>query len=470
MKVYKFQRGGLTYEDRSAPSAAKLSLAFLPAVSVVALRQHSGAPSSPVVRTGDSVREGELLARSLGAGEANVHSPMPGVVARVASWNILSESQPPLKNDAFVIKFHGAFEILGRKAPRHEWQNRSPFELRAAISEAGIVEMSGSGLPLETLFAEALKADAPRTLVVRCVFDDPWLAADLALCSERTKAVAEGAFIAARAAGAEQVVFAVSSNHYDIGKMLLEASAEFLAMFTTAAADFGETTALVAVGSRYPQRAERELEQALRSYEKTRIKPLGALLMVGPAAIAAVHDAVVVGEPLISRYVAVGGSAVRNPSIVHARIGIRLGELFEQCGGFKKAPSRIGVGSKLLGHEIASLDEPLTKITFAIFADSAPMHSVSALLQKGLGGWNKLKKAAVFDRACINCGLCRNVCPAGLDPEGLFWQISSGRGGEIFSYLAAECNSCACCELVCPSRLPLCTVIKRHSSGAALED
>jgi electron transport complex protein RnfC len=438
MKTYNFPSGGISFEDPAAPTTDESLLAYLPAISVVPLKQHSGALSGPVVRVGDTIREGELLALAQGAGAADIHAPIPGEIVRTYNWN-LSSTQ---KNEAFVIKFKGSFEILGKKNEEFPWDDTPPFELRALIRKAGIVEMSGGDRPLQDRFVEKLRENRVRTLVVRCVFDDPWLAANVCLCRERAAAVAEGACIAARAAEADGIIFAVSKNRRETGKTLMDEAKKLNADIK-----------LVQVGSRYPQRGQRELEIALRKYEKKALEPLGALLFIGPAELAAVYDAVKLHKPLMSRYIAVGGSAVKKPAIVHARIGTRIGELFRQCGGFKKEPERIGFGSTLLGRQATSLDEPVTKTTFAVFAENAPFFSF-------------LKKIPFIQlrTSCINCGLCRTVCPVGLDPDGVYKRLTTSGIDETYSRLIAECHGCACCEAVCPSRLPLYTVIKGLST------
>jgi electron transport complex protein RnfC len=445
MRTYNFSAGGISFEDPAAPSGAESLLAFLPAVSVVPLKQHSGSPSSPLVQVGDTIREGELLALAQGAGSADVHAPIPGEIVRMYRWP-LSLTQ---NNDAFVIKFKGSFEILGKKTAQYPWNDTSPFALRALISKAGIVEMSGGDRPLQDRFAENFRQDHVRTLVVRCVFDDAWLGADLCLCRERAAVVAEGACIAARAAEAGRIIFAVSKNRREIGKILV-----------AEAKNLNAVVEQVQVGFRYPQHGRRELEIALRKYEKKTQDPLGSLLFIGPAELVAIYDAVKLRKPLISRYVAVGGSAVTKPAIVEARIGMRIGELFQQCGGFKKEPERIGFGSALLGRRAASLDEPVDKTTFAVFAEAAPFFSL-------------LKKIPFVQlrTSCINCGLCRTVCPVGLDPDGVYKRLTTSGIDEIYSRLIVECHGCACCEAVCPSRLPLCTVIKGLSNqkGISIE-
>jgi electron transport complex protein RnfC len=267
-------------------------------------------------------------------------------------------------------------------------------------------------------------------LVVRCVFDDPWLAADYVLCKERLRDVVEGCFIIARAEKIKRVIFAVSHREWKIGEAMCAEAAH------AETVQYGIPSTLVLTGSKYPQRNRRELELVLQNYGKKENVELGTLLILGPATLAAVYDAVKYRRPILDRYIAVGGSAVRKPQVMRARIGKRLGELFNECGGFIANPSRIALGSPLSGKTVATLNEPVSKTSFAVFA----------MLKAQAGDY--------LQRNCISCGECRNVCPVGLDPEERYKRISNlGDGAE------QNCHGCGCCEVVCPSRLPLSDVI-----------
>jgi electron transport complex protein RnfC len=367
-----------------------------------------------------------LLAKSSGKGQANIHSSVPGQVLDLTEW----EMADGFVNKAIVIRLEGAFDRLGKAEQLFPWQDLTRSELHGRIDEYGVVEMDGPGKPLcDTL--DDFK-DAGVTVVLRAVFDNPWLAGDYRLCAERTEDVALGAVITAKAAGAGRVVIAVSYPEQGLGQELLEK-----------ASAFAIPVSLVLTGDRYPQRNERELEYSLRQFETREAVPLGSLLFLGIPTAAAVFDAAARKRPVLERYVAVGGSAVRHPSVVRARIGTRLGAIFDECGGFVKKPSLIAAGSPLLGRRIASLDEPVMKTTGAAFA----------LLPDPL--------ALGPSKRCIGCGECRHVCPVGLDPEELFKRINVNAGDLWEEAGLKECHGCGCCEIVCPSKLPLSTVIMK---------
>jgi electron transport complex protein RnfC len=232
-----------------------------------------------------------------------------------------------------------------------------------------------------------------------------------------------------RAARVNRILFAFSHKEEEMGRALM-AEAE----------KWDIPLSLVLVGSRYPQRNRRELELVLRNYEKKEAQELGTLLILGPATLAAVHDAVKLKKPILDRYVAVGGSAVKKPQVMKVRIGTRIGEVFAECGGFIDRPKRIATGSPLLGRTVEDLNEPVIKTSYAVFA------------MLGSQAWS----SAV--RNCIGCGECRVVCPVGLDPEELYKRAGRLKPGEIPAG-GAECHGCGCCEAVCPSRLPLSGVI-----------
>ena len=427
-KVYSFPRGGISFVDSTVPSRDSYVTAFLPSLSIIPLIQHTGERAVPIVSVGEMVKEGALLARGRGAGSANIHATVPGRILRMVSFR----NSGGQLNDAFVIRMEGSFEKLGKREEIFPWEGMLPYDIQRAIADYGVVEMEGAGRPVSDIISSFRSSPQPITLVVRCVFDEPWLAADYALCKQRIAAIAEGAAMTARTCRVGRIIYAISSGESHLGDSLLSAGSRW-----------GIPSSIMLVGSRYPQRNRRELEMALKAYAKKEEIELGSLFILGPATLAAVYDAVKLKKPILERYVAVGGSAVRQPRVMKARIGTRVGDLFAECGGFSGYPKRVASGSPLLGRRIVDMDEPITKTTYAIFA----------LLKES-------RKES--ENSCISCGECRNVCPVGLDPEEFYKGIlmeSWLKPASVANSRLGECHGCGCCEIVCPSRLPLSTAI-----------
>jgi electron transport complex protein RnfC len=63
------------------------------------------------------------------------------------------------------------------------------------------------------------------------------------------------------------------------------------------------------------------------------------------------------------------------------------------------------------------------------------------------------------------------VCPVGLDPEELYKTAGiSGAADAAGSVLVKKCHGCGCCEVVCPSRLPLSAVLANFAGETILRD
>jgi len=414
--------------DPSVPQRLPSVNAFLPSISVIPLVQHPGGAAIPVVSVGDRVKEGMLIGRGKGPYSTNIHATVPGRVLGMVSW----ESSDKQVLEGIVIAMEGSFEKLGKREEVFPWEGMLSYDIQRCIADYGVVEMEGSGRPVYDIISQYRGIPEPISLVVRCVFDDPWLASDYVLCRERISAVIEGAAITARTCRISRIIYAVSHKEKELGKMLIDAGY-----------DWGLPVSSVLVSSRYPQRNRRELELVIGNYGKKEGIDPGSLLILGPSTLAAIYDAVKLKKPVLERYISVGGTAVRKPQIMKARIGTRIGDIFEECGGFKGNPGRIAIGSPFMGRPVYNLDEPVTKTSYALFAN------LEGFKRLGLPDTN----------SCISCGECRTVCPVGLDPEELYKSIFASGFSDKDESPASDCHGCGCCELVCPSSLPLSTGI-----------
>lgn len=428
MKIYRFPHGGITFKDETAPTQMHSSIGFLPGLALIPLSDSSGSKIRALVGPGDILTEAMLIGRGEGPGAANIHAPIPGKVLK----RINMEPVTGKTREALLIRLEGSFSKLGRHQNKFSWESLSTFDIQRLISEKGLVEMEEPGRPLVELLHTPTGHNTKRTLVIRCVFDDPWRAADRVVCLERTEAVLEGALIAAKAGGAHKVVLCLS-----------EGEKELESCMDSVISRMGIDCRIITVGARYPQSNSRELELVLREFEKREEYELNELLILCPSTLVAVYDALCFNKPILERYIAVGGSAVKHPKILRVRIGTRIGDVFAECGGFKQEARRIAFGSPLSGKTVKDLDEPITKTSYALFAFSAE-HIGSERMHE-----------------CTNCGDCRAVCPVCLDPERLFKLARAGNNKEAVRDGAGDCHGCGCCEVVCPSRLPLSSLIRQ---------
>jgi Na+-translocating ferredoxin:NAD+ oxidoreductase subunit C len=196
----------------------------------------------------------------------------------------------------------------------------------------------------------------------------------------------------------------------------------------------------VSIPSTYPAGGERQLIKVLTGREV----PSGGLpadlgiVCQNVGTLKAVRDAVLLGQPLISRIVTVTGPGVREPRNVEAMIGTPFAELIAAAGGYAPGVDRLVMGGPMMGFAIADDAVPVIKATNCLLATRP----------EDVGTQGPVMP-------CIRCGECTRVCPANLLPQQLYWYAKCKNFDAIQDYGLFDCIECGCCAHVCPSNIPL---------------
>lgn len=409
---------------------------FLPKVAVVPFCQTKGKDYICIVQKGDRIQEGQTIAMAVDSNRkelgAQVHSPIPGVVTEITQCSL----PDGCVGQAAKIKLGGSFSYLGKKQDENSWQIMTSEEILNGFNEKGISNTFGESILLAKQIRELnLKSD--RFLVVRLFDEDPSRMTDTFIAQNCTDKVVEGAWIIATAMHAEGIVF-VSSRQNKVGIRL---SDEFNMPYLCVEADT----------SKYPagfvQNLLAIIKKNIRNSKNPQAKVFKNIshmsLFIDPETAVSVYDGIVNNTPVVERYVHVTGSCLNAAGMFKVRIGSSIGSLAEQCGGFKKSPSKIIINGLITGNAISTLDIPVTK----------QVKSVTFLQDKELSDQHLSQ--------CIRCGQCRSVCPEGIYPDLLFRHRIGGKPvGDDLLKTAVLCSGCCLCNSVCPSRLPLCQTIE----------
>ena len=103
MKLFKL-RGGVHPVARKELSAERpIRVLPLPELLFVPLQQHIGAPATPTVNVGDTVRKGQLLASSQGAISAPIHAPTSGRIVALGDYPAPHPSGLPVPTIASLL-------------------------------------------------------------------------------------------------------------------------------------------------------------------------------------------------------------------------------------------------------------------------------------------------------------------------------------------------------------------------------
>lgn len=402
----------------------------LPKKVILALSQHTGAPSEPVVNVGDIVKTGTLVARSKGFISANLHSSISGKIIAI------EDSVHPIIGNyrAISIESDGQDGKTFSDSFR-DVSNTSKQEILNLIKDAGIVGLGGAAFPAHVKLSPVPDKKI-NTLIINGAECEPFLTCDQALMLEKPKEIIQGIYLIANILGVKDVIIGVEENKLDAIENL--GSALFRVQST------GCKVQIKKLKTRYPQGGEKQLIKTFLNQEV----PSGGLPMdLGCVVhniqtVFSIYEAVYFKKPLYERVVTISGRFLKSPKNVLARIGTPIKDLLEFCGvDFRRDIYKIIMGGPMTGVSQYNLEVPIIKGTSGIL-----------VLDK------RFKQEEELD--CIRCSRCIEACPAGLMPCMIGIGVKNNRLDIAASYDPLDCIECGSCSYVCPSNIPLVQYIK----------
>ena len=422
-KIKTFSVGGIHPDKYKITSDLPIRDAGIPDMLYVPVKQHIGAPAKILVKKGDRVKVGTLLADADGIVSADVHAPASGEVVKIEE--IVGEVG--YLEQMITIKTDGDEweESIDRSLDIVREITASPEQIVATIRAAGIVGMGGAGYPTP------IKATVPAGKKIDCIIlngieCEPYLTADDRLMQEKAEQIIIGAKILNKALGIQKAIIAIDENKPHAIETMRKLTRSYV----------GVNVAVCA--TKYPQGSEKQLIAAVTGREV----PPGCLpvdvncVVQNVGTVYAVYEAVQKHKPLFERIVTVSGDDVKNPGNYRVRIGTPASYLIEQVQP-SETPGKIIFGGPMMGTAATNLAAPVTKTTSGILL---------------------LKTASVLDperTACIRCGRCIEVCPQGLQPFAITGYVRRGEYQEAKKIHVLDCMECGSCSYTCPARIPL---------------
>lgn len=389
-----------------------------PKTVTLPMSMHIGAPARPVVKVGDLVKIGTLIAEATSPVSAPIYSSVSGKVIKVGDFLLSNGSV----GQAVTIESDGEMSVdESVKAP----VINSREDLIDAVRASGIVGLGGAGFPTHTkLNVDPLRIEE---LVINGAECEPYITSDALTMTERADDMGLAFEAFKKYLGIKRIIIGIEAN-----KPKAIASMRELAKRV-------EGFEVKVLPSIYPQGGEKVLV-----YNTTKkVVPTGKLpidvgcVVMNCTTVAAVGEYLKTGMPLVSKCITVDGGCVKEAKNVIAPIGTALSELFEVCGGLKEDPAEILYGGPMMGIGVPDASAPVLKNTNAVLA----------LTEKE----SRLPKTT----ACIRCGSCTNACPFGLAPASIAIAYNKKDTERLTELSVNTCMECGCCSFVCPANRPL---------------
>ncbi len=401
----------------------------VPPMVCVPMSMHIGAPAKPIVKAGDEVKVGQLIAEAGGFVSSPIHSGVSGKVKKVEDILLSSGQKAP----AVFIETDGEQTISEDIAPPEVHDFKSFIE---AVRQSGVVGLGGAGFPtaVKLNVADTSKIEA---IVINGAECEPYITSDTRTMIDEADSVAAGIELLKKYLNAKNIIIGIEKNKPGCIK-------NFNKMFKG-----DESVKVAALPSVYPQGAEKVL-----IYNTTgKIVPEGKLpidvgvIVINCTTLAALEKYIRTGLPLYEKCITVDGSAVKNPENIIVPIGTAIKDVFEFCGGFGKEPKKVLYGGPMMGIAVPDLEQPVLKNTNAVLAFAED----EAELPR--------------ETACIKCGRCIASCPLKLSPVDFETAYKLGKAEDLEALKINLCMECGCCSYVCPANRPL---VQTNKLGKAM--
>ena len=423
-----FRIGGVHPAENKLTADKPIRDAMLPKQAVFSMFQHIGAPAKPVVKKGDKVKVGTLLAEAGGFVSAPVHSSVSGTVSKVdsvldASGTRRAAIYVDVEGDEWEESVDRSGQLV-RLSDRPELDSKTIIE---KIKNAGIVGMGGATFPCHVKLSPPPGCKA-ECVIINAVECEPYLTADHRLMLERADEILVGVSLIMKAVGVSRGYIGIENNKPDAIKLMTEKSQAY------------PEIEVVPLQVKYPQGGEKQLIDAVigRQVPAPPAIPINVGAVVQNVGTAfAIYEAVMHNKPLIDRIITVTGKSVSNPGNLRARLGTPMQQLMDECGGLPADTGKIIGGGPMMGKALLSLDVPMTKGS------------------SGLLIMNSKEARRSAPQPCIRCAKCVSACPMGLEPYLLATLSTHAEWERAEANDVVSCIECGSCQFTCPSCRPL---------------
>ena len=423
-----FRIGGIHPEENKITAENATNIAPLPKQAIFPLSQHIGAPAKPVVKKGDHVKVGTLIAEAGGFVSAPIYSSVSGTVFKVDTAVDASGYRKP----AIIINVEGDEweETIDRSSTLELLENHqelTPEEITNRIKLAGVTGMGGAGFPtfIKLMPPPGTKAECVILTGVEC---EPYITADYRLMMEHADEILVGLKLLMTAAKVDRGYIGIEENKPEAIALLQHK------------AEKEKNIEIIPLKQKYPQGGEKQLVDAVisRQVPAPPAIPVNVGAIVQNVATAfAVYEAVMKHKPLIERYTTVTGKELAKPGNFIVRLGTPACLLIDACGGLPVSENKVLSGGPMMGKALISFDAPIVKGS----------NSITILS----GREARRHKPG----PCLRCAKCVDVCPMGLEPYLLATASSLKIWDKAEEEMITSCIECGSCQFTCPAYRPL---------------
>lgn len=299
----------------------------------ISLKQHIGAINTPLVKSGEVIEKGQLIAIPNGLG-ANIHASVSGRVLEVTDKEVIIEA------DELQPDTYRPLEVSG--------------SIVDMIKEAGIVGMGGAGFPTHVKMSIDVQGGVVIANGVEC---EPILAHNIKQLIEKPEIIYVGLKYAMQAVNAARGIFAIKAKN-----------SQAIAALKAVIDD--ERISIAELPDIYPMGEERAIVREVlgQLIGPSELPSAAKAVVANVETLARIAEAVELKKPVITKNITVAGhlKSGRDAQVfMDVPIGTSIRELIEAAGGIEGNYGEIVLGGPFTGQS-ASIDGVITKTSGGI--------------------------------------------------------------------------------------------------------
>lgn len=433
----RFSHGGIHPNPMKLTAGKPIVATEAPKEVRLLLSQHIGAPAKCIVKAGEEVTVGQMIAEAGGFVSAPVHTPIAGKVKKIelvrdaqGLWKeaVVIEALPR-EEDAETERID--FDETSPLRTDEEIAALAPKEIIDIVGNAGVVGLGGAAFPTRVKLSIPAGKKA-EIFIINGAECEPFLTCDDALMRRYPREIVQGLRCLMKAVEAPRAIIGIEGNKPEAIEAMILAASKY------------PEIEVMPLRTAYPQGGEKQLIEATTG----RVVPAAGLpidagVVVDNVATAfAVYRAVRFGEPLMKRVVTVTGVDMPEEGNFIAANGMTTADLISLAGGLPEDTGKVIGGGPMMGRAMSTVESPLVK---------------------GSGGIMVVPERDALRgdvMPCIRCCRCAEACPMTLQPFMLQSLGEFEMPEEAKEAGVLNCMECGCCSYVCPSNRPIVDYIR----------
>ena len=372
------------------------------------------------VAVGDEIKVGQKIGFG-GPFYVPVFSPVSGKVVAEEQRYSAAMGRPITH---LVLENDGKY-TRAPKLKLVDFENASRQEIIELIKNAGIIGLGGAGFPT---YVKYDNVKGLHTLIINTVECEPYLTTDYHGVKNNMDLFVKGIQLLKRAADAKQIIIAIKKGKKDLTNKIKESVAKY---------DYIQVKEVPDV---YPMGWERTLIHSIMKKDYKKLpSEIGVVVNNATTAIA-VGEALIEGNPILSRIVTVSGNAIKRPALLELPIFTLAQNIVNYVGGYTEENVVLLAGG------------PMT---------SKSQMNDTFSLERHHGALTVLKHVENVALPCLRCGKCTLNCPAGLQPVEIKIAMENKDLKRLEELRANDCVECGLCSYVCPSKIEVTEAVRK---------